>query len=133
MLFFQKTILEPNHIRNFCPGSNLPFLRKIVEKVVVMQLQKVLDEVDCLDPFQFEFRPRISLRQHCLYLLKTFGGLQLGWCNCPSSPGSPGSFKYYYGKLWYPSGPALGVGNGRHRFVVFLLLSPWLVPGSDGG
>ncbi|KAF7239530.1 putative RNA-directed DNA polymerase from transposon BS [Varanus komodoensis] len=42
---------------NYRPVANIPFLGKVLERVVVGQLQALLDETDYLDPFQSGFRP----------------------------------------------------------------------------
>ncbi|KAF7238001.1 RNA-directed DNA polymerase from mobile element jockey, partial [Varanus komodoensis] len=39
------------------PVANIPFLGKVLERVVAGQLQALLDETDYLDPFQSGFRP----------------------------------------------------------------------------
>lgn len=44
-------LLYPTSLDNFLPGSNLPFLKRFVEKMVECQLQRTLNEVDYLDPF----------------------------------------------------------------------------------
>lgn len=38
-------------------SQNLPFIGKVVEQVLTSQLQRVLDGVVYLDPFQSNFRP----------------------------------------------------------------------------
>ncbi|KAF7248256.1 Transcription factor ETV6 [Varanus komodoensis] len=43
---------------NCRPVANIPFLGKVLERVVAGQLQARLDETDYLDPFQSSFRPR---------------------------------------------------------------------------
>ena len=45
---------------NYRPISILPFLSKIIEKLVHQQLMKFLDENRLLSDFQFGFRPNIS-------------------------------------------------------------------------
>ncbi|KAF7246492.1 PDZ domain-containing RING finger protein 4, partial [Varanus komodoensis] len=42
---------------NYRPVTNIPFLGKVLERVVAGQLQALLDETDYLDPFQSGFRP----------------------------------------------------------------------------
>ncbi|KAF7249253.1 putative RNA-directed DNA polymerase from transposon BS, partial [Varanus komodoensis] len=42
---------------NYRPVANIPFLGKVLERVVAGQLQALLDETDYLDPFQSSFRP----------------------------------------------------------------------------
>lgn len=57
--FLKGQLLNPTKLDSFCPVSNLPFLGKLAEKV--WQLQRILDEVDYLDPFQLGFRPESGL------------------------------------------------------------------------
>lgn len=52
----KKTSLDPNCLDNFHLVCHLPFLGKMVEKVVAWQLQRILDEMDYLEPFQSGFR-----------------------------------------------------------------------------
>uniref|UniRef100_A0A803TU59 Reverse transcriptase domain-containing protein n=1 Tax=Anolis carolinensis TaxID=28377 RepID=A0A803TU59_ANOCA len=44
-------------LSNYRPISNLPFLGKVLERVVASQLRGFLDDTDYLDPFQSGFRP----------------------------------------------------------------------------
>ena len=53
----KKPSLDPTNLNNFRPVSNIPFLGKVIERVVATQLQRVLEEADYLDPFQSGFRP----------------------------------------------------------------------------
>ena len=52
----KKPGLVPNDLKNFRPVSNLPFISKILEKVVLTQLQKHLSENDLLEIRQSAFR-----------------------------------------------------------------------------
>uniref|UniRef100_A0A670II88 Reverse transcriptase domain-containing protein n=1 Tax=Podarcis muralis TaxID=64176 RepID=A0A670II88_PODMU len=52
----KKTSLDPANLANYRPVSNLPFLGKVIERVVAEQLQARLEETDHLDPFQSGFR-----------------------------------------------------------------------------
>uniref|UniRef100_A0A2D4LQ82 Reverse transcriptase domain-containing protein n=1 Tax=Micrurus spixii TaxID=129469 RepID=A0A2D4LQ82_9SAUR len=56
----KKPSVDPADLNNFHPVSNLPFVGKVVERVVALQLRRSLDEADYLDPFQSGFRPRYS-------------------------------------------------------------------------
>uniref|UniRef100_A0A8D0DWT2 Reverse transcriptase domain-containing protein n=1 Tax=Salvator merianae TaxID=96440 RepID=A0A8D0DWT2_SALMN len=56
----KKPSLDPTVLNNYCPVSNLPFIGKVVEKVVAFQLQRSLDEADYLGPWQSGFRPGYS-------------------------------------------------------------------------
>uniref|UniRef100_A0A670IGT7 Reverse transcriptase domain-containing protein n=1 Tax=Podarcis muralis TaxID=64176 RepID=A0A670IGT7_PODMU len=53
----KKTSLDPANLANYRPVSNLPFLGKVIERVVARQLQARLEDADHLDPFQSGFRP----------------------------------------------------------------------------
>lgn len=54
--FLKKPSIGPTCLHNFSPVSHLTFLRKVVEKLVVLQLQRILDEMYYLDPFQLHFK-----------------------------------------------------------------------------
>ncbi|XP_016116988.1 LOW QUALITY PROTEIN: RNA-directed DNA polymerase from mobile element jockey-like [Sinocyclocheilus grahami] len=47
-------------LSNYRPISNIPFIGKIIEKVVFNQLNKYLNSNGCLDNFQSGFRPHHS-------------------------------------------------------------------------
>uniref|UniRef100_A0A670HUI6 Reverse transcriptase domain-containing protein n=1 Tax=Podarcis muralis TaxID=64176 RepID=A0A670HUI6_PODMU len=53
----KKTSLDAATMVNYRPVSNLPFLGKVIERVVAEQIQARLEEADHLDPFQSGFRP----------------------------------------------------------------------------
>ncbi|XP_061463050.1 uncharacterized protein LOC133375459 [Rhineura floridana] len=53
----KKPSLDPEDFNSYRPVANVPFLGKILERVVADQLQALLDETDYLDPFQLGFRP----------------------------------------------------------------------------
>uniref|UniRef100_A0A8D2Q0S4 Reverse transcriptase domain-containing protein n=1 Tax=Varanus komodoensis TaxID=61221 RepID=A0A8D2Q0S4_VARKO len=53
----KKASLDPEMATNYRPVANIPFLGKVLERVVAGQLQALLDETDYLDPFQSSFRP----------------------------------------------------------------------------
>uniref|UniRef100_A0A803TBL9 Reverse transcriptase domain-containing protein n=1 Tax=Anolis carolinensis TaxID=28377 RepID=A0A803TBL9_ANOCA len=53
----KKASLDSSILSNYRPISNLPFLGKVLERVVASQLQGFLDDTDYLDPFQSGFRP----------------------------------------------------------------------------
>ncbi|KAF7245360.1 RNA-directed DNA polymerase from mobile element jockey [Varanus komodoensis] len=53
----KKAPLDPEMAANYRPVANIPFLGKVLERVVAGQLQAFLDETDYLDPFQSGFRP----------------------------------------------------------------------------
>ncbi|KAF7250183.1 putative RNA-directed DNA polymerase from transposon BS [Varanus komodoensis] len=54
----KKASLDPEMATNYRPVANIPFLGKVLERVVAGQLQALLDETDYLDPFQSGFSPR---------------------------------------------------------------------------
>lgn len=56
----KKANLDPTDPANFHPISLLPFLAKIMEKVVLMQLQSHLEGLDIADKFQSGFKARHS-------------------------------------------------------------------------
>ncbi|KAI2651726.1 hypothetical protein H4Q32_014472 [Labeo rohita] len=53
----KKPQLDPNKLINYRPISNLPFLSKILEKVVSSQLSSFLQKNDICEDFQSGFRP----------------------------------------------------------------------------
>ncbi|KAI2653251.1 hypothetical protein H4Q32_006658 [Labeo rohita] len=53
----KKPQLDPNELTNYRPISNLPFLSKILEKVVSSQLSSFLQKYDICEDFQSGFRP----------------------------------------------------------------------------
>jgi len=53
----KKPGLDDTVLSNFRSISNLPFLSKVLEKVVATQLQIHLDKNNLQEPFQFGFRP----------------------------------------------------------------------------
>ena len=54
---FKRNNLALDDIGNYRPIANVPFMSKVVERVVADQLQARLDETNALDPFQSGFRP----------------------------------------------------------------------------
>ncbi len=56
----KKPQLDPSILSNFRPVSHLPFLSKVSEKVVFLQLQSFLQSNNIFDKFQSEFRSRHS-------------------------------------------------------------------------
>lgn len=55
----EKGIPGPNDA-NYCPMANIPFLGKIFEWVIAVQLQAVLEVTDYLEQFQSGFRPSLG-------------------------------------------------------------------------
>ncbi|XP_073328899.1 uncharacterized protein [Pagrus major] len=56
----KKPGLDPDIISNFRPISNLPFLSKILERVVASQIRTHLHSHELYEPFQSGFRPKHS-------------------------------------------------------------------------
>ncbi len=56
----KKPQLDPKDLVNYRPISNLPFLSKILEKVVSSQLYSFLEKNDICEDFQSGFRPSHS-------------------------------------------------------------------------
>ncbi|XP_062400145.1 uncharacterized protein LOC134089717 [Sardina pilchardus] len=56
----KKPGLDSNNFNNYRPISNLPFLSKVLEKIVATQLQDHLKDNDLFEPFQSGFRPMHS-------------------------------------------------------------------------
>ncbi|KAF7251650.1 RNA-directed DNA polymerase from mobile element jockey [Varanus komodoensis] len=56
-LVLKKASLDSEMATNYRPVANILFLGKVLERVVVGQLQALLNETDYLDPFQSGFRP----------------------------------------------------------------------------
>ena len=65
----KKTGLDQNDFKNFRPVSNLPFISKILEKVVLKQLQKHLRENNLLEPHQSAYRKDHSTETAVLSVL----------------------------------------------------------------
>ncbi|KAF7239025.1 Heparan-alpha-glucosaminide N-acetyltransferase [Varanus komodoensis] len=53
----KKVSLDPEMATTYRSVANIPFLGKVLERVVAGQLQALLDETDYLGPFQSGFRP----------------------------------------------------------------------------
>uniref|UniRef100_A0A803TKZ4 Reverse transcriptase domain-containing protein n=1 Tax=Anolis carolinensis TaxID=28377 RepID=A0A803TKZ4_ANOCA len=58
----KKASLGPTNICNYRPISNLPFLGKVLERVVASQLQGFSEDTDFLDQSQSGFRPGFSTK-----------------------------------------------------------------------
>uniref|UniRef100_A0A8C1UC21 Reverse transcriptase domain-containing protein n=1 Tax=Cyprinus carpio TaxID=7962 RepID=A0A8C1UC21_CYPCA len=58
--FLKKPNLDPSVLSNFRPVSHLPFLSKVLEKVVFIQLQSFLENNSLFEKFQSGFRSRHS-------------------------------------------------------------------------
>ena len=56
-------------MKNYCPISNLPFLSKILEKVILHKLLEHLQENNLCNPFQSAYRTRHSTKIALLVVL----------------------------------------------------------------
>ncbi len=79
----KKPNLDTSALSNFRPISQLPFLLKFLEKVVLLQLQSFLGTYDILEVFQSGFKALHSTES---VLLKVFNNLLLAtdWGFCHS-------------------------------------------------
>ena len=53
----KKPSLDPNDLKNYLPVSNLSFMSKLLEKVVVSQLMPHLNRYNLFSNFQSAYRP----------------------------------------------------------------------------
>lgn len=74
----KKPSMDSTILDNFCPDSHFPYLGKVVEKVVALQMQRILDETDYLDPFQSSFRPGYGTEMALVTVLDDFCQEQMG-------------------------------------------------------
>ncbi|PVD19467.1 hypothetical protein C0Q70_19956 [Pomacea canaliculata] len=65
----KKHNLDPSSCKNYRPVSNLPFVSKLVERVVAHQLTFHLDRYSLLDKFQSAYRPKHSCETALLRLM----------------------------------------------------------------
>ena len=57
----KKSSLDPEVLQNYRPVSNLPFLFKILERVVFSRLTEYFSDNNLFDPFQSAYRPNHSV------------------------------------------------------------------------
>ena len=71
---FEKTTtsLDPNVLTRFMPVSNLPFVSKLIEKLVLDQLFRHLDHNNLWHAFQSAYRPKHSTGTALLRVLNDF-------------------------------------------------------------
>ena len=67
-LFIKKTNLPVDDINNYQPVANVPFLSKLVGRVVADHFQALLEETNALDPFQSGFRPHHGIEMALITL-----------------------------------------------------------------
>ena len=79
----KKPSLAADNIGNYRPITNVSFLSKVVERVVVDQLQALLDETNALDPLQLGFRTHHGMETA---LVALFDDLLREDVTHPSSP-----------------------------------------------
>jgi hypothetical protein len=65
----KKPSLDPSLPQNYRPVSNLPYISKLLERVVAAQLHAHLQHYDLLDPFQSAYRPAHSTETAVLRVL----------------------------------------------------------------
>lgn len=87
-LLLKKLSLDPTAMDHFCPVSNLPFFRKVIEKMVSLPPQMFLTETDYLDLLKLEFKARYGLEMALVIFFNDLWQEQDGdsasYCICPA-------------------------------------------------
>jgi len=65
----KKTDCDPTSLCNYCPISNLPFLAKVLERVVASQLHTFLNHHNLYEPFQSAFHSCQSTETAFLHII----------------------------------------------------------------
>ena len=65
----KKPSLDPNELKNFRPISNLPFISKIIEKLVLVQISQNLSANNLLNQCQSAYRPGHSTETALLKII----------------------------------------------------------------
>ena len=65
----KKTTLDCEVLKNFRPISNLPFLSKIIEKVIAERLVSHMQDNGIVENFSLHIKPIIVQRLHCSLLV----------------------------------------------------------------
>ena len=65
----KKANLDPNCLSNYRPVSNLPFLSKVLERIVLRQFLQHLESHSLLEPFQSAYRKCHSTETALLHVV----------------------------------------------------------------
>ena len=65
----KKNNFDPNDLINYRPVSNLSFISKILEKIVLQQLSNHLSNNNLLHPFQSAYRSNHSIETVLLHIV----------------------------------------------------------------
>ena len=73
----KKPGLDPDDMKNYGPVSNLPFLSKVLEKIVLSQLKYHLSKNEPVEHFQSAYRENRSTDLHYSEFVAIFLMLQM--------------------------------------------------------